>query len=61
MSSSSQTYRALVFGASGIAGWAIIQEALKYPSLTKFDKVIGLSNRPLTKSEALFPDDERPE
>jgi hypothetical protein len=59
MSSSNQIYRALVFGASGITGWAIVQEALTYPSPTTFDKVIGLTNRPLTKSEALLPDDER--
>ncbi len=52
-------YRALVFGASGITGWAIVQEALKYPSPTTFDKVIGLTNRPLTKSEALLPEDGR--
>ncbi len=59
MSDSNQSYRALGFGASGISGWAIVQEALKYPSPTTFDKVIGLTNRPLKKSEALLPDDER--
>jgi hypothetical protein len=59
MSSSNWTYRALVFGASGITGWAIVQEALKYPTLDTFATVIGLTNRPLTKSEALLPDDER--
>ncbi len=51
--------RALVFGASGITGWAIIQEALHYPSSNTFDRVIGLTKRPLTKSDASFPDDER--
>jgi hypothetical protein len=56
---SNRTYRALVFGASGITGWAIVKEALEYPSSTTFDKVIGLTNRPLTKSEALLPEDER--
>jgi hypothetical protein len=59
MPPSNQTYRALVFGASGITGWAVVQEALKYPNPITFDKVIGLTNRPLTKSEALLPDDER--
>lgn len=59
MSSSNRTYRALVFGDSGITGWAIVQEALKYPSLATFDRVIGLTNRPLTKSEAFLPDDDR--
>jgi hypothetical protein len=51
--------RALVFGASGITGWAIIQEALHYPSSNTFDRVIGLTKRPLTKSDASLPDDER--
>jgi hypothetical protein len=59
MSSSHTTYRALVFGASGITGWGIVQEALTYPTPTTFDKVIGLTNRPLTKAEALLPEDER--
>jgi hypothetical protein len=52
-------YRALVFGASGITGWAVAKEALKYPTPTTFDQVIGLTNRPLTKLEALLPEDER--
>ncbi|KAH8805146.1 hypothetical protein F5884DRAFT_441544 [Xylogone sp. PMI_703] len=51
--------RALVFGASGITGWAILQEALRYPQPNTFDRVIGLTRRPLTKSEASLPDDER--
>jgi hypothetical protein len=59
VSSSHTTYRALVFGASGITGWGIVQEALTYPTPTTFDKVIGLTNRPLTKAEALLPKDER--
>jgi hypothetical protein len=59
MSPSNTTYRALVFGASSITGWAVVQEALQYPSPATFDKVIGLTNRPLTKSDALLPEDER--
>lgn len=59
MTSSSANYRALVFGASGITGWAIAREALQYPTPTTFDQIIGLTNRPLTKSEALLPEDER--
>jgi hypothetical protein len=51
--------RALVFGASGITGWAIAKEALHYPTKTTFDQVIALTNRPLTKTEALLPDDGR--
>ena len=56
---SNSSYRALVFGASGITGWAVAKEALKYPTPTTFDQVIGLTNRPLTKLEALLPEDER--
>jgi hypothetical protein len=50
---------ALVFGASGITGWAILKEALNYPSSDTFDRVIGLTKRPLTKAEASLPDDQR--
>jgi hypothetical protein len=56
---SSSNYRALVFGASGITGWAVAKEALKYPTPSTFDQVIGLTNRPLSKEEALLPADER--
>ena len=56
---SNSSYRALIFGASGITGWAVAKEALKYPTPTTFDQVIGLTNRPLTKLEALLPEDER--
>jgi nucleoside-diphosphate-sugar epimerase len=59
MVSSDPTYRALVFGASGITGWAVVREALQYPTSTTFDRIIGLTNRPLTKSEAILPEDER--
>ena len=56
---SGSTCRALVFGASGITGWAVAKEALKYPTPVTFDKVIALSNRSVTKAEALLPEDER--
>jgi nucleoside-diphosphate-sugar epimerase len=57
--STSTPLRALVFGASGITGWAIVKEALQYPTPTAFNKVIGLTNRPLTKPQALLPEDDR--
>jgi hypothetical protein len=59
MTSPSPARRALIFGASGITGWAVAKEALIYPTSTTFDQVIGLTNRPLTKTEALLPGDER--
>ncbi len=59
MTSPKPAYHALVLGASGITGWAIAKEALNYPSPTTFDRVIALSRRPLTKAQALLPEDER--
>ncbi|KAL7943601.1 hypothetical protein V8C42DRAFT_358873 [Trichoderma barbatum] len=50
---------ALVFGASGITGWAILREALKYPTTAAFHRVIGLTNRPLDPKECFLPDDSR--
>lgn len=50
---------ALVFGASGITGWAILREALEYPTATTFSRVIGLTNRPLDRSKSFLPDDSR--
>ncbi|KAK0756266.1 hypothetical protein N5P37_011181 [Trichoderma harzianum] len=50
---------ALVFGASGITGWALLREALKYPTTTAFQRVIGLTNRPLDKSTSFLPEDSR--
>ncbi|KAL6864635.1 hypothetical protein J3F83DRAFT_147094 [Trichoderma novae-zelandiae] len=50
---------ALVFGASGITGWAILREALKYPTATTFNHVIGLTNRPLDQTKSFLPDDSR--
>jgi hypothetical protein len=50
---------ALVFGASGITGWAIVREALLYPTPTAFRRVIGLSNQPIDRSQLLLPEDDR--
>lgn len=50
---------ALVFGASGITGWAILREALDYPTPSTFHKVIGLTNRPLDRSKSFLPEDDR--
>ena len=50
---------ALVFGASGISGWAIVRECLSYPSSDTFSRVIGLTNRPLAKEALLLPNDDR--
>lgn len=50
---------ALVFGASGISGWAILNEITSYPARTTFEKITGLSNRPLTLEQAHLPNDSR--
>lgn len=50
---------ALIFGASGISGWALTKEALSYPTVTTFSHVTALANRPLTIEGARLPNDER--
>ncbi|KAF5502419.1 Short chain dehydrogenase sirR [Colletotrichum aenigma] len=50
---------ALVFGASGISGWALMRECLNYPSTKVFMRVIGLCKRPLAKEIARLPEDPR--
>jgi len=50
---------ALVFGATGVQGWAIVNEILNnYPSSEAFDRVTALSNRPFTEN-LLWPDSDR--
>lgn len=49
-------HHALVFGASGILGWSIVDQILKnYPASGVFSKVTALSNRPLSKENSLWP------
>ena len=50
---------ALIFGVSGISGWAITNNALSYPSSTTFSRITGISTRPLNLEESLLPDDPR--
>ena len=50
---------ALVFGATGIQGWAIVNQILQgYPSEHAFDKVTALTNRPVTE-EMLWPESKK--
>ena len=50
---------ALVFGATGIQGWAIVNQILKgYPSHDAFDKITALTNRPIT-DEILWPESKK--
>ncbi|KAF2841029.1 hypothetical protein M501DRAFT_951735 [Patellaria atrata CBS 101060] len=51
---------ALVYGASGITGWAIVNQLLEgYPSQDSFSKVTALTNRPLSKEAAQWPESEK--
>lgn len=57
-------HHALVFGASGILGWAVVNEILNdYPEEGVYSKVTALTNRPLTLEDALWPkpDGQTPE
>lgn len=49
----------LVLGASGVSGWAAMQQATIYPTPTTFEKITGTTNRPMTKERALVPVDEQ--
>lgn len=60
MATESSKKVALVFGASGISGWAITNNLFNYPTPTTFSRIIGLTNRPLdSKASALPTDDAR--
>lgn len=48
----------LVLGASGVSGWAVMHQALTYPTPTTFEKITGTTNRPMTKEKALLPENE---
>lgn len=49
----------LVLGASGVSGWAVMHQALTYPTPTTFEKITATTNRPMTREQALLPADER--
>ena len=50
---------ALVFGASGISGWALMSTCLTYPTTRTFSRIIGLTHRPLDPKDALLPMEEQ--
>lgn len=51
---------ALIFGASGVTGWAFVNEILNdYPKSGVWGKVHALTNRPLKQSDSLWPGDKR--
>lgn len=47
---------ALVFGASGLIGWAIVDQLLcNYPCQGTFDTITALVNRPLAIQDSFWP------
>lgn len=46
---------ALVFGATGLIGWAVVDQLLSgYPTSTTFASVTGVSNRPVDASRTFW-------
>lgn len=55
---------AIVYGASGLIGWALVNELLSpYPRPGSFSKITAVTNRPLDLSESFWPEphSSRPE
>ena len=51
---------ALVFGASGVTGWAVVNALLnRYPTPATFSNVTALTNRPLSPTLAQWPPSEK--
>lgn len=51
-----QSNHAIVFGASGLLGWAVANQLLSaYPHVGAFSKVTVALNRPVPESELYFP------
>ncbi|VUC28756.1 unnamed protein product [Clonostachys rosea] len=51
---------ALIFGASGVTGWAFVNEILNdYPQNGIWTGVHALTNRPLSAEKAFWPKDDR--
>lgn len=51
---------ALIFGASGVTGWAFVNEILNdYPKKGTWTKVHALTNRPLSLEDSKWPKDSR--
>ncbi|KAK7230080.1 hypothetical protein V2G26_002250 [Clonostachys chloroleuca] len=50
---------ALIFGASGISGWSLVNQARMYPSETAFARITGTTNRPTTLEQLQIPSDDR--
>ncbi|KAK1240990.1 hypothetical protein MKX08_000964 [Trichoderma sp. CBMAI-0020] len=59
MATVEDSYQALIFGASGISGWAITRAAVLSGKPYNFSRVIALTNRPLSRQDSNLPDDPK--
>lgn len=50
---------ALIFGASGISGWSLLNQARVYPSPSAFARITGTTNRPTSVKQLQIPQDDR--
>lgn len=51
------TNHAIVYGASGLIGWAIVNQLLsQYPEAGTFSRITAVTNRPLNLSEMYWPE-----
>ncbi|KAJ7618488.1 hypothetical protein FB45DRAFT_168411 [Roridomyces roridus] len=58
---SSPNLHALVFGASGLAGWGVVSQLLaNYPAKGTFSRVTAVVNRPLSVADSLWPTTDSP-
>ncbi|KAJ7075746.1 hypothetical protein B0H15DRAFT_866034 [Mycena belliarum] len=54
-------HHALVFGASGLAGWGVVEQLLEnYPAKGTFSKVTAVINRPMSIADSSWPAPEAP-
>lgn len=52
-----ESNHAIVFGASGLIGWALVNQLLSsYPSAGTFSRVTAITNRPIVLSESHWPE-----
>ncbi|KAL2867425.1 uncharacterized protein BJX67DRAFT_372039 [Aspergillus lucknowensis] len=52
----SQDTHAIVFGAAGLLGWAVVNQLLSgYPSSKPFSRVTAVLNRPVSREELYWP------
>lgn len=48
---------AIVFGASGLIGWAVVDQLLRaYPTAGAFSKITAVTNREVKLSESYWPE-----